>query len=208
MKRWGVAFAVAACVLGARVAHADDRVEVGASFVVASTAPSMNSGGELGGSAFAMRWFGPIALVGEAGAHDWTSGSARWLGGGVRLAFSPHFHNPVTEVSGYGRFWVEAGLAEKAWHLRSDLGDADAWYTGPRAHAGGGIDFGGGDDVVRGRKWSAAMSMWFRVEWGPAPDFSGAPTSTQHAGWREYFYDPIPTKDYVMGMAFVFGGPA
>jgi hypothetical protein len=207
MKRWGVLMAVAACAFASRAAHAgdDDRFEIGASFVVASTAPSMDSGGMLGGAVTAARWFGPIAIVGEAGYHDWDyDGGARWAGAGVRVAHTLATRDRKTNGLLWCRLWAEAGLAEKKWDLKASYLDSEAWYTGPRLHAGGGIDLGGGNDPDRGHPWSMAMSMWFRVEWGPTPDLDAAPAG----GWHASFYDPVPAKDYVMGMAFLFGGPA
>lgn len=157
----------------------------------------MDSGGMLGGAATLARWFGPIAIVGETGFHEWEpDGGARWLGAAVRVGHTLSGHDQKGGVV-WSRLWAEAGLAAKTWDLKSAYRDSEAWYTGPRAHAGGGIDLGGGG------RWSMAMSMWFRVEWGPAPDLMAAPPG----GWHASFDEAVPVKDYVMGMAFLFGGP-
>lgn len=199
--RSGLCSAVAACLIAAATrGHAGvDHLDVDASFVVASQNGSMSSGGMLGGSLGAVRWFGRLGVGAEAGIHDWDpEGDARWLGGSVRLALvDVHTRQRSGHLCGV-RVWLDAGASEKWWRIGDFEGtraQVDVYYHGPRAWLGLGFDLDGGD------RWHGGMTSWFRVERGHRPDLSAAPFDSSASDF------PPPATEFVLGYAFYFGGP-
>lgn len=187
MKR---ALVIAIVLCAARGARADDhRIEATASFLAASENSSPKSAGYPGAELEVARWFGPLAVVGEAGAHtfDW-DGDARWLGGAARLALVfGHGRGGVAN----GRLWIESGVAVEAWHL--NMPGVDAHYTRGRMHLGVGADLESIGPYVAG------LSLWFRVERGPQPNLmAAAPSDAQDL-------TPPGATVLVFGIGFVFG---
>lgn len=142
---------------------AEERVQLDASILTASSSESVESAARYGYVVSLTGWSGRLAGVLEMGEHDWAwDGEMRWIGASVRFAVAnARVCDRITCVG--IRPWLDAGVARESWRLTEP--DVAAVGTRYRAHAGLGIDFTFHDRVPVG------MSIFFRVNRAQIADF-------------------------------------
>ena len=149
-------------------ARADERVQVDASILTASSSESVESAARYGYGVSLAAWNGRVAGILEAGEHDWAwDGEMRWVGAGARFALfgdGGRVCDPKrTDRCARIRPWLDLGVARESWLLEEP--DTTVRGTRYRAHAGFGTDFTFHD------RFPLGMSVYFRVNRGQIADF-------------------------------------